>query len=63
MAGPWPSRLSSSEPSSSPPEQVVLLIFADLLGCRQVTLIQSMRLTKYFGIKLPIVMGATFDGN
>lgn len=42
------------------PEQVVLLISADLFCCGLVTLIQSMGLTKYFGIKLPVMMGVTF---
>ncbi len=42
------------------PEQVALLISADLFVCGLVTLIQSFGLTKYFGIKLPVMMGVTF---
>src|SRR5450755_3806856 len=42
------------------PEQVALLISADLFACGLVTLIQSMGMTKWFGIKLPVMMGVTF---
>ncbi len=42
------------------PEQVALLISADLFCCGIVTLIQSLGVTKYFGIKLPVMMGVTF---
>jgi len=42
------------------PEQVALLISADLFCCGLVTLIQSLGFTKYFGIKLPVMMGVTF---
>ena len=42
------------------PEQVALLISADLFACGIVTLIQSFGVTKYFGIKLPVMMGVTF---
>jgi uric acid transporter len=42
------------------PEQVALLISADLFCCGLVTLIQSLGMTKYFGIKLPVMMGVTF---
>ena len=42
------------------PEQVALLISADLFACGIVTLIQSLGLTKWFGIKLPVMMGVTF---
>ncbi len=42
------------------PEQVALLISADLFCCGLVTLIQSFGLTKWFGIKLPVMMGVTF---
>lgn len=42
------------------PEQVALLISADLFACGIVTLIQSLGFTKYFGIKLPVMMGVTF---
>jgi NCS2 family nucleobase:cation symporter-2 len=42
------------------PEQVALLISADLFCCGLVTLIQSFGVTKYFGIRLPVMMGVTF---
>ena len=42
------------------PEQVTMLISADLLACGLVTLIQSFGLTRWFGIKLPVMMGVTF---
>ncbi len=42
------------------PEQVALLISADLFCCGLVTLIQSLGFTKYLGIKLPVMMGVTF---
>jgi uric acid transporter len=42
------------------PEQVALLISADLFACGVVTLIQSLGVTKWFGIKLPVMMGVTF---
>ena len=42
------------------PEQVTMLISADLFCCGLVTLIQSFGLTKWFGIKLPVMMGVTF---
>jgi NCS2 family nucleobase:cation symporter-2 len=42
------------------PEQVALLISADLFACGIVTLIQSMGVTRWFGIKLPVMMGVTF---
>jgi uracil-xanthine permease len=42
------------------PEQVALLISADLLACGIVTLIQSFGLTRWFGIRLPVMMGVTF---
>ena len=42
------------------PEQVALLISADLFACGIVTLIQSLGMTRYFGIKLPVMMGVTF---
>ena len=43
-----------------PPEQVAMLISADLFTCGIVTLIQSFGLTRWFGIKLPVMMGVTF---
>jgi NCS2 family nucleobase:cation symporter-2 len=42
------------------PEQVAMLISADLFACGIVTLIQSLGFTKYFGIRLPVMMGVTF---
>ncbi len=42
------------------PEQVALLISADLFACGIVTLIQSLRHDAWFGIKLPVMMGVTF---
>ena len=42
------------------PEEVALLISADLFACGIVTLIQSLGFTKWFGIKLPVMMGVTF---
>ena len=42
------------------PEHVAMLISADLFACGIVTLIQSLGFTKYFGIKLPVMMGVTF---
>jgi NCS2 family nucleobase:cation symporter-2 len=42
------------------PEQVALLISADLFCCGLVTLIQSLGLGRYFGIRLPVMMGVTF---
>jgi len=42
------------------PEQVALLISADLFACGIVTLVQSLGVTKWFGIKLPVMMGVTF---
>jgi len=42
------------------PEQVALLISADLFCCGIVTLIQSLGMSKWFGIRLPVMMGVTF---
>lgn len=42
------------------PEQVTMLISADLFCCGIVTLIQSLGATQWFGIKLPVMMGVTF---
>ncbi len=39
---------------------MALLISADLFACGIVTLIQSLGFTKWFGIKLPVMMGVTF---
>jgi len=43
-----------------PPEQVAMLISADLFCCGLVTLIQSLGATQWFGIRLPVMMGVTF---
>ncbi len=42
------------------PEQVALLISADLFACGIVTLIQSLGFGRHFGIRLPVMMGVTF---
>ncbi len=42
------------------PEQVALLISADLFCCGLVTLIQSLGVSRWFGIRLPVMMGVTF---
>jgi uric acid transporter len=42
------------------PDQIVQLISADLFCCGLVTLIQSLGFGRYFGIKLPVMMGVTF---
>ena len=42
------------------PEQVAMLISADLFVCGVVTLIQSLGATQWFGIRLPVMMGVTF---
>ena len=42
------------------PEQVAMLISADLFCCGLVTLIQSLGFGRWFGIKLPVMMGVTF---
>ena len=42
------------------PEQVTMLISADLFVCGIVTLIQSLGATRWFGIQLPVMMGVTF---
>jgi uric acid transporter len=42
------------------PEQVALLISADLFCCGIVTLIQSLGVTQWFGIRMPVMMGVTF---
>ena len=43
-----------------PPEQVALLISADLFCCGLVTLIQSIGIGNFIGIRLPVMMGVTF---
>ena len=42
------------------PEQVAMLISADLFCCGLVTLIQSWGMTRWFGVRLPVMMGVTF---
>lgn len=42
------------------PEQVAMLISADLFACGIVTLIQSLGFGRYFGIRMPVMMGVTF---
>ena len=42
------------------PDQVSMLISADLFVCGLVTLIQAWGATQWFGIKLPVMMGVTF---
>ncbi|MDP9045139.1 MAG: purine permease [Pseudomonadota bacterium] len=42
------------------PEQVATLISADLFCCGLVTLIQAFGATRWFGIRLPVMMGVTF---
>src|SRR5258706_8207556 len=42
------------------PQHVALLISADLFCCGLVTLIQSLGLTRWFGIRMPVMMGVTF---
>jgi NCS2 family nucleobase:cation symporter-2 len=42
------------------PDQVALLISADLFCCGLVTLIQSLGAGRWFGIRLPVMMGVTF---
>lgn len=42
------------------PEQIALLISADLFVCGLVTLIQSLGATQWLGIRLPVMMGVTF---
>ncbi|ABM93743.1 nucleobase:cation symporter-2 family protein [Methylibium petroleiphilum] len=42
------------------PEQVAMLISADLFCCGIATLIQSLGATRWFGVKLPVMMGVTF---
>jgi NCS2 family nucleobase:cation symporter-2 len=42
------------------PAQVAMLISADLFCCGLVTLIQSLGMTPYFGVRMPVMMGVTF---
>jgi uric acid transporter len=43
-----------------PKEQVALLINADLFACGIATLIQSLGIGNFVGIRLPVMMGVTF---
>lgn len=42
------------------PEQVAFLISADLFVCGVVTIIQSFGASRWFGIRMPVMMGVTF---
>ncbi len=42
------------------PEDVAFLISAALFVCGVVSIIQSLGATKWFGVKLPVMMGVTF---
>jgi len=42
------------------PDEVAMLISADLFCCGIATLIQALGATQWFGIKLPVMMGVTF---
>jgi NCS2 family nucleobase:cation symporter-2 len=44
------------------PEDVAFLISADLFCCGLVTLLQSFGIGKWFGIRLPVMMGVSFAG-
>lgn len=44
------------------PEEVTALISADLFCCGVVTLLQSLGFGKWFGIRLPVMMGVSFAG-
>jgi NCS2 family nucleobase:cation symporter-2 len=41
-------------------EQVALLISADLFCCGIATVVQSLGVTRWFGVQLPVMMGVTF---
>ena len=43
-----------------PPEQVALLVNADLFVAGLTTLVQSLGLGRFFGIRMPVMMGVTF---
>ena len=43
-----------------PAEQVALLITADLFICGVTSIIQSLGVTRWFGIRMPVMMGMTF---
>lgn len=42
------------------PEQIALLVSADLFCCGVVTILQSYGVTQWLGIRLPVMMGVTF---
>lgn len=42
------------------PDEVAMLISADLFCCGLITLVQTLGATQWFGIKLPVMMGVTF---
>ena len=42
------------------PDEVAMLISADLFCCGIATLIQSLGMTQWFGVRLPVMMGVTF---
>ena len=42
------------------PDQVAFLISADLFVCGIVSIIQSMGIGRWFGVRLPVMMGVTF---
>ena len=42
------------------PQDVAFLISADLFCCGIATIIQSLGMTRWFGIQLPVMMGVTF---
>ena len=43
-----------------PPDQIAKLVSADLFCCGIATLIQSRGIGRWFGIRLPVMMGVTF---
>jgi len=43
-----------------PPDQIAKLVSADLFCCGIATLVQSWGLGRWFGIRLPVMMGVTF---
>lgn len=45
-----------------PAEQIALLINADLLCCGLVSILQSLGIGKWVGIKLPVMMGVSYAG-
>ncbi len=45
-----------------PPEQLAILISADLLCCGLISLLQSLGIGKWIGIRLPVMMGVSYAG-